>query len=186
MTYFSNTIRLSAVACIFTAGILLEGATANAALRTGARSVAHTSVNRPAVARPPAAARTPNTARGGTREANRDRSVDVDRTRERNVNRDINRDVNINHNVNVDTDGDYHGHHDHWNDWDDHPFATAAAVTAGVAITSAVIGSIVSSVPPSCVTTVINGIAYQQCGSVWYQPQYSGTTVQYIVVNSPY
>jgi hypothetical protein len=26
---------------------------------------------------------------------------------------------------------------------------------------------------------------YQQCGSYWYQPQYSGTTVQYVVVNPP-
>jgi hypothetical protein len=57
-------------------------------------------------------------------------------------------------------------------------------VTAGVAITSAVIGSIVYSVPPSCVT-VVNGIAYQQCGSTWYQPHYVGSSVQYVVVNQP-
>ena len=24
-----------------------------------------------------------------------------------------------------------------------------------------------------------------QCGSTWYQPQYAGTTVQYVVVNPP-
>ncbi len=54
-----------------------------------------------------------------------------------------------------------------------------------MAVTSAVIGSIVNSVPPSCVTTVINGMAYQQCGSTWYEPRYAGTTVQYVVINPP-
>jgi hypothetical protein len=59
--------------------------------------------------------------------------------------------------------------------------ATAAAITA----TAAVVGSIVRSVPPSCSTVVVNGVSYSQCGSSWYQPQYVGTTVQYVVVNPP-
>jgi hypothetical protein len=77
--------------------------------------------------------------------------------------------------VNVDRDFGY--------DWDDdfHPLATAAAITA----TAAVVGSIVRSVPPSCSTVVVNGVSYSQCGSSWYQPQYVGTTVQYVVVNPP-
>ncbi|HVK50931.1 MAG TPA: hypothetical protein VM469_04230 [Pseudoxanthomonas sp.] len=131
---------------------------------SGARASAHTSVNRPA----------------GDHAVNRNQAS----TSSRNVNRNVNREQNVNVNRNVNVDVDYHDH-DHWNDWDDHPFATAAAVTAGVAVTSAVIGSIVNSVPPSCVTTVVNGIAYQQCGNTWYQPQYAGTTVQYVVVNAP-
>jgi hypothetical protein len=135
-----------------------------------ARASAHTSVNRPAAGQNRSAA-------AGNRQVNTN-------TSNRNVNRNVNREqnVNVNRNVNVNVDYDDHGH---WNDWDDHPFATAAAVTAGVAVTSAVIGSIVNTVPPSCVTTVVNGIAYQQCGSTWYQPQYSGTNVQYVVVNAP-
>jgi hypothetical protein len=132
----------------------------------GARATAHTNINRP-VQRPQGGAANRNFSGNRTVDANR------------NVNRTVNRDVNRNVNVNV----DYHD--DHWNRWDDHPFATAAAVTAGVAVTSAVIGSIVSSVPPSCVTTVINGMAYQQCGSTWYEPRYAGTTVQYVVINAP-
>lgn len=138
-------------------------ATAGAA-HTGARASAHTSVNRPA----------------GDHAVNRNQT----NTSNRNVNRNVNHEQNVNVNRNVNVNVDNHDH-DHWNDWDDHPFATAAAVTAGVAVTSAVIGSIVNSVPPSCVTTVVNGIAYQQCGSTWYQPQYAGTTVQYVVVNAP-
>jgi len=58
-------------------------------------------------------------------------------------------------------------------------------VTTAVAVTAAAIGSVSYSVPQGCVTQVVNGIAYQQCGSTWYQPQYSGSDVQYIVVNAP-
>ena len=89
------------------------------------------------------------------------------------VNRNTN--VNVNRNVDVDVDVD--------RNW--HPVATAAAVTATVAVTSAVVGSIVHSVPPSCVPVVINGITYQQCGTTWYQPQYAGSTVQYVVIAPP-
>lgn len=40
-------------------------------------------------------------------------------------------------------------------------------------------------VPANCVPVIINGISYQQCGSTWYQPQYVGTTLQYVVVVAP-
>lgn len=137
----------------------------------GARASAHTSINRPVQAHPG----------GGMQNRTIDHNRAVDHNR--NVNRDVNRTVNRNVDRNVHVDVDYHD--DHWNHWDDHPVATAAAVTAGVALTSAVIGSMVYSLPPSCATTVINGMAYQQCGSTWYEPRYSGTTVQYVVINPP-
>jgi hypothetical protein len=35
------------------------------------------------------------------------------------------------------------------------------------------------------VTSNVNGIAYQQCGSTWYQPQYNGGSVSYVVVDHP-
>lgn len=83
---------------------------------------------------------------------------------------------------------DHHHHHHGWDDDDDwdNPFATAAAVTAGVALTSAVIGSITNSVPPGCVPVNYNGFTYQRCGNTWYQPQYAGPNVQYMVVSPPY
>lgn len=85
------------------------------------------------------------------------------------ANRNVN--VNVNRNVNVDVDRrDYY-----------HPVATAAAV----ATTAAVIGSMVYSIPPSCSSVVVNGVSYQQCGSSWYQPQYVGSQVTYVVVNPP-
>jgi hypothetical protein len=112
------------------------------------------------------------------RSANVNRNVNVRNTTRTSVNRNVNvnrsANVNVNRNVNVDMDR-------HW-----HPVATAAAVTATAAVTAAVVGSMVSSVPPSCVATVIDGVTYQQCGRTWYQPQYVGTSVQYVVINPPY
>ncbi|GGP17817.1 hypothetical protein [Silvimonas iriomotensis] len=67
-----------------------------------------------------------------------------------------------------------------------HPVATAAVATAAVVTTAAVVGSIVHSIPPSCSAVMVNGVTFQQCGNTWYQPQYSGTTVQYVVVNPPH
>ena len=87
--------------------------------------------------------------------------------------------VNVDRNVNVNVEG--HGCCGGW-DNDYHPVATAAAVSATVAMTSAVIGSMVNSVPPSCVPVNYGGMVYQQCGGTWYQPQGS----QYVVVNPPY
>ena len=144
------------------------------------RGGAPTSVNRPAF-QPQAR----NVDRGNI---NRDRGANVNRNindrtnidRDRNINRNtnINRDVNVNRNVDVDV---------HGNGWYDdyHPVATAAAVTTAAVVTSAVVGSIVRSIPPSCTAVIVNGVTYQQCGSTWYQPQYAGSSVQYVVVNSP-
>ena len=81
-------------------------------------------------------------------------------------------------NVNV---KDHGGSIDHSSDNDYHPVARAAAVGTAVAVTSAVIGSMVATVPPNCVPVNYGGMIYQQCGSTWYQPQ--GT--QYVVVNPP-
>lgn len=94
-----------------------------------------------------------------------------------NVNIDNHRDVNID----VDGHGRY-GYDDHY-----HPLATAAAVTATVAVTAAVVGAIVrpAQLPSNCVQVVQGNVAYLQCGSVWYQPQYQGSDVAYVVVNAP-
>ena len=95
----------------------------------------------------------------------------------------VNRDVNVNRNVNIDRDVDVSVRRDYYDGWDDHwhPVAAAAAVTA----TAMVIGSMVRTLPPSCSTVVVDGVSYSQCGGTWYLPQYSGTTVQYVVVNAP-
>ncbi len=91
----------------------------------------------------------------------------------------VNNSVNVNKNVNVNVEG--RGGCCGW-DNDYHPVATAAAVTATVAVTSAIVGSIVNAPPPGCVPVNYGGIIYQQCGSTWYQPQ----GAQYVVIHPPY
>lgn len=64
--------------------------------------------------------------------------------------------------------------------------AVGTAVVAGAAVaTAAVVGSTVRTLPPQCVSTVVGNVAYQQCGSTWYQPHYAGSNVTYVVVNPP-
>lgn len=104
----------------------------------------------------------------------------VNHNRNTNVNRNVNRNTNVN--VNVDHRGGGYGHHHHGY----HPVGTAVAVTAAATITAAVVGSIVYSLPPSCSMVRVGAVTYQQCGSTWYQPQYVGSNVQYVVVTSPY
>lgn len=97
-----------------------------------------------------------------------------------NVNIDNHRDINI------DVDDHGHGHYG-YDDHYYHPIATAAAVTATVAVTAAVVGAIVrpAQLPSNCVQVVQGNVAYLQCGSVWYQPQYQGSDITYVVVNAP-
>ncbi|MDZ7651057.1 MAG: hypothetical protein U5L03_00040 [Burkholderiaceae bacterium] len=90
--------------------------------------------------------------------------------------------VNVNKNVNVNVDNNRGGCCNNGWDNDYHPIATAAAVTATVAVTSAIVGSIVNAPPPGCVPVNYGGYVYQQCGSTWYQPQGS----QYVVIAPPY
>ncbi|MGZ3419050.1 MAG: hypothetical protein ACXVEF_07520 [Polyangiales bacterium] len=99
-----------------------------------------------------------------------------------NTNVNANRNVNVNQNVNVNREVDVHGgygyHYDSWG----HPIATAAAVTA----TAMVVGTMVASLPTSgCSGVSVGGVAYQHCGSTYYQPVYQGTSVQYVVVEAP-
>jgi hypothetical protein len=65
------------------------------------------------------------------------------------------------------------------------PIARTAAVVGTAAVTAAVVGSVVRSLPPNCGAVSVGGVAYQQCGSTWYQPAYAGTTVNYTIVNPP-
>jgi hypothetical protein len=122
---------------------------------------------------------------GGNRQINNsNRDVRANNVRNNSVNNVNNRNTNINsnRNVNVNVDNNRGGCCGGGWDNDYHPVATAAAVTAAVAVTSAVVGSMVRSVPAGCVPVNYGGMIYQQCGSTWYQPQGS----QYIVINPPY
>lgn len=89
--------------------------------------------------------------------------------------------------------GPYWGWDDGWYDWND-SFAAGAVVgaTVGAATAAAVssappppVGTIVEILPSGCVSVIVNNVSYDQCGSVWYKPQYAGTSIQYLVVAPP-
>ncbi len=102
-------------------------------------------------------------------------------THNRNVNRNVNRNTNIDvdRDVDIDVDVDRRGccYHGGW--------GTAAAVATTAVVTAAVVGSMVHTLPPACSVVIVNGFTYEQCGTVWYQPQISGSSTTYIVVNAP-
>ena len=66
-----------------------------------------------------------------------------------------------------------------------HPVARAAVVTTAAVATAVAVGTVVHSIPPSCTSVAVGNVAYQQCGSTWYQPRYAGSQVTYVVVNPP-
>lgn len=145
----------------------------------GAKAANHSGGGNRAAATRPAGGGNNKVNAGNTVNRGSNNNVKVDNS-QRNVNVDNNRNVNVN--VNGNGCG---GCNNGWYDDDDWNVGRAVVTTAAVVGTAAVIGSIVSSVPPSCVQTNINGIIYQQCGNTWYQPQYVGSTVNYVVVNPP-
>jgi hypothetical protein len=120
---------------------------------------------------------------GASGNVNRGASRDVKASPSRDVkgsgNRDINRDVNRNPKRDIDVDVD--------RNWGYgccyHPVARAA--TAAAVTTAAAVGSTVYELPSSCEEVTANGVTYEQCGSTWYQPEFSGSSVEYTVVNSP-
>jgi hypothetical protein len=165
-SHFKQSLTLSVIA-VFCAGVSLMPLDASANRGGRGAGQARTSVNRSNVNRNANMNRNANVNRNANANVNRNANVNANR----NVNANINRNVNVNRDIDVDVDH-------RWN----HPVGTAMAVAA----TAAVIGSIVYSLPPSCSMTQIGGVTYQQCGSTWYQPRYAGSSVQYVVVNSPY
>lgn len=90
------------------------------------------------------------------------------------------RDVNVDRDVDVDVDVDHDGGCC-WSDRDRHPVAVGAAV----AVTAVAIGSAVSTIPPSCVSSTVDGVAYYECDGTWYQPQFDSGSTTYIVVEEP-
>ena len=147
---------------------LLCGPVAAHAQRRGGGGGARTSVNRSGSA-------------NVNRSANINRNTNVDRNTNINRNTDVNRNVNVNRNVDVDVDrGGWGGCCYHSG------VGAAAAVATTAAVTAAVVGTRVQTLPPSCTTVMAGGVTYQQCGSVWYQPQFVGTGTTYVVVNARY
>jgi len=101
--------------------------------------------------------------------------------RNTNVNHNVNRNIDVDRDIDVDIDVDHHG----GCCYRGAGWGTAAAIATTAVVTAAVVGSRVSVLPPACSVVMVNGFTYQQCGSVWYQPQLAGGSTTYIVVNAP-
>ena len=110
--------------------------------------------------------------------ANVNRNVNVNQNTNVNRNVNVNQSTNVNVNRNVNVSGGYYGP-------SYHSGPSVAGVVAATVVTAAVVGTVVRSLPPSCSTVYANGFAYQNCGGTYYQPQYQGSNVTYIVVNQP-
>ena len=129
----------------------------------------------------PVTAQDRNTRKTTRTNINKNSNTNVNRNTNVNTNTNVNRNTNVNVNrnvnVNVNTHGGYYGGY--------HNGPTVAGVVAATIVTAAVIGAIVSTLPPSCTTLIANGITYQNCGGTYYQPQYRGSSVTYVVVAHP-
>jgi hypothetical protein len=129
--------------------------------------------------------------RGSTR-TQVNRNIKIDRNRGANRHNNINKNVNINRNTNVNVNRNVNvrrgyydgGRYRHYHDHDD-GIGVGAAIAIGIA--GLAVGSIVTAaaMPPSCKMVAVNGLTYQRCGNTWYQPQYAGSQVNYVVVNPP-
>ena len=164
---FGNRLIASAMAALML--VTSTSALAYATRGTTRTSVNSTSVNRSASVN---SASVNRSASASSTSVNRTASVNT-----ANVNRNVNVNsttVNVNRNVNVNTGCCYNN------------VGTAGAVAAGVAA-GIVVGSVIaaSALPPKCSAVIVNGVTYQNCGGAWYQPQYAGSQVTYIVVNPP-
>jgi hypothetical protein len=65
------------------------------------------------------------------------------------------------------------------------PVAGAVAVGAAMTATAFAVGTVVASQPSGCRETMANGLTYLQCDGTWFQPQYQGGQVVYVVVAPP-
>lgn len=181
MNVSANLPRLAAIVCALVIAGFASGAAARQVQGTTRTSVGGGGgASRSANVNSNASA---NRSSNANRSANVNSNANVNRNANVNSNTNVNRNANVNSNVNVNRNIDV----DVDNNWDNnyHPVARAAAVTTAVAVTAAAIGSVAYSIPPSCVPVPVNGATYQQCGSTWYQPQYAGASVQYVVVSPP-
>ena len=135
-----------------------------------------------------------NRAGNANQAANRNANANQNVNRNANVNNNVNRNTNVNNNVNVNRNVNVNVNGKTTAVAEAITAEEAAAtipspgplaVTAAVAVTAAAIGSIVNQPPAGCATQIVNGLAYQNCNGTWYQPQISGSSTTYIVVNAP-
>jgi hypothetical protein len=137
------------------------------------RSTARPSVNHRPSQRP-ANINRGNVNRGNINTGNINRgNINTGNYNRNNIN--IDRDVDVNNGWRGDYDGCCYGN----------PVARGVVAGTAAAVTAAAIGSTVYSLPSSCTTIYDDGVSYYDCSGTYYQPQFYGTTTQYVVVSRP-
>jgi hypothetical protein len=63
--------------------------------------------------------------------------------------------------------------------------AYSAGYAAGSANTAYAMGAIYATLPAGCIPSTVGGVAYDLCGSTWFQPSYGANGVYYRVVPAP-
>jgi purine nucleoside phosphorylase len=127
-----------------------------------------------------------NSNNGSVRSTSRSNVNQPSANRSSSANNNVNKNTNVNHDVNVNVNNGYNSGYYGGGCCYHIGIGTAAAVAATAVVTAAVVGSMVNTLPPNCTTIMANGITYQQCGSTYFQPQFSGGSTTYVVVNHPY
>ena len=98
----------------------------------------------------------------------------------RNGNFNGNTNVNRNWSTDIDVDNGWGGGYG----WGAAAAGAAVGAAAGYAA-GASYGSVVYALPAGCTTSYVNGVTYSNCGGVWYEPSFSGSSVSYTVANAP-
>lgn len=144
----------------------------------GFRGSARASVTRPNFSRPA----TPAFNRPVARPPVANRPGNIVNNRPGNI---VNNRPIYNRDVNVIAGGRWNSNYDGCCYYGPRVGAAAAVGYAAGAVAAANVGSVVYDVPSSCTTTTVNGVTYEQCGNIWYKPQFEGTSTTYVVVNPP-
>ena len=59
--------------------------------------------------------------------------------------------------------------------------AAAAAAPAAAPAGPPAVGTMVTTLPPGCAPTALNGVDYQRCGATYYRPSMQGSTLVFVV-----
>jgi len=183
-------IRMMRILLALTTSLLLFGAPALAKSGSNnARSSSRSSVSGNTNANKNANANQNKNA-NASQNTNANKNTNANANKNTNVN--ANKNTNVNQNTNVKVNNNYNNNNNNNikvevnnNGCCYNTVYNPLAAVAAVAITAAIIGSTVQTLPPACSMVVVNGITYQQCGSTWYQPQFVSGATTYVVIAAP-
>ncbi len=117
------------------------------------------------------------------RNVNRNKNKNVNRNKNVNKNKNVTRNKNVNKNTNVNVNVNKNSRHRGRRSYGSYRGRSVVGFGAGLAIGTMIAAS---TMPTTCTTVLLNGIAYRKCDNAYYQPFQEGNTVVYQVVNSPY